>query len=133
MYFCPYPETREKLNIIKMRNSRVSLAKAMNALKHKKYGQTRNNPNFTDTYLDLFYFESPNLKLFHTIIQKVMDFNQAAWYRSAPMLYIFFEKLLKQVSAATMIQMNFRAYLARKLNAHKPLFIDQLVTKRAIY
>ena len=29
--------------------------------------------------------------------------------------------------------MNFKAYLARKLEAQKPLLIDQVITKRAIY
>jgi hypothetical protein len=37
------------------------------------------------------------------------------------------------VSAATTIQMNFRAYLARRLENQKPLLIEQLINKRAIF
>lgn len=97
-----------------MRNSRVSLGRAMKDLKKKKFGQTRNNPNFTDTYMDLFYFECPNPRLFKAIIDKVNQHNQKAWVAKKPLLLMFYEKLMQQVAAAVTIQLNFRAYLSRQ-------------------
>ena len=48
-------------------------------------------------------------------------------------MLVFYEKLMKQVAAATMIQINFRAYLARKQENKETLLIEKLVRKRAIY
>lgn len=132
LYFCPNPAARESLRIIKMRNSRVSLKNAMDSLKKDKYRQTRNNPYFTDSYMDLFIFNCPSVALLHNIVLKTRKYNKWARENGEPVVLLFFEKLMQQVSAATRIQMNFRTYLTRRQDSHKPL-IDQLVLKRAIY
>ena len=133
LYFWPNPDTRRSLKIIKMRNSRVSLKNAMDSLKQDKYRQTRNNPCFTDVYMDLFIFKWPSVALLHNIIRKVLYYNKWARDNGESVVLLFFEKLMKQVSAATRIQMNFKTYLTRKQDSQKPLLIDQLVFKRAIY
>jgi len=78
LYFCPYPEIRAQLNWLKMRNSRVSLTNAMKSVKNKKYRQTRNNPDFTDSYMDLFVFDCPNLNIFHSMTVIIKEYNKRA-------------------------------------------------------
>jgi hypothetical protein len=82
LYFCPHIELRDKLNVLKMRNSRFSLTNVVNSLKKEKYRQARNNPDFTDNYMDLHIFECPNLKIFHAIICKVREYNEKQWKKS---------------------------------------------------
>lgn len=133
LFFCPNTNIRNKLNVIKMRNSRFSLANVQKSLKQDKYRQTRNNPNFTDSYMDFYIFKCDSVELFHNIIRHVHRYNKNALEQGQQLFVMFFEKLMKQVSAATTIQVNFKTYLTRKQDSLKPLLVDQLVTKRAIY
>lgn len=99
----------------------------------------RNNPDFTDSYLDLVFFENDNLKLFHNVVRHIIKYNADIWNRSESILLIFFEKLMMQVAAATRIQMNFRKYKHNKLENYKrmmyqePLLIEKVIKKRAIF
>ena len=142
LYFCPFPEIRAQLNILKMRNSRVSLTNAMNSVKSKKCRQTRNNHNFTDSYMDLFVFDCPKLAIFHAVVKLIKEYNSKAWansknfmliYIETPQFLVFYEKLMKRVAAATIIQINYKAYSARKLENQGTLLIEKLVKKRAIF
>ena len=83
--------------------------------------------------MDLFIFKFPSVPLLHNIVLKVRKYNRWARENGETVVILLFEKLMKQVSAATRIQMNFRTYLTRKQDSQKPLLIDQLVLKRAIF
>jgi hypothetical protein len=112
------------------------MKKATKALRSKKYRQTRNNPDFTDDYMtQIMLFEAPTVRVFQSLVLKIIEIIRKR-YRQNNFEFsnsIFFEKLVKQVAAATTIQMSFRAYLRKKLEAHKPLLVDRLIVKRAIY
>ena len=99
----------------------------------------RNNPFFTDPYLDLLCFECPDITLYHNIIRQIMKYNRGTWKNGTKLLLIFFEKLMKQVSAATVIQMWVSQLfhfgkLSHRLypDTTRVHLIDQVIVKRAI-
>ena len=47
------------------------------------------------------------MKLYHNIIRRIIKLNKELWQKSNNLLFVFFEKLMKQVAAATIIQVSY--------------------------
>ena len=47
------------------------------------------------------------MKLYHNIIRRIIKLNKELWQNSNNLLFVFFEKLMKQVAAATIIQVSY--------------------------